>query len=253
MRDQNSDTEDWWKVMEQSFRNRTTEVHGKYFRLFAYVLMDNEVFLVDIFSMATSTHSIKSYSEILKKDIRVYTDHHKHEIYSPNNMLIKLTTDFTKDTTYKKLLKGELYFEYMKNGSKPKKKILEPIFIQGSTVEQLKSILHDNRPSDFTNGKPAIMVLSTKLETSFQIYKIQKHSILNAHAFRSWAYDLLFSMPTRIDVDDSYFKLHIQTSVMTIPSLAKSQILPSLVNIAKINNREPIVKFQSRVRNIFKY
>ena len=243
LKDQNSDTEDWWKIMEQSFRDRTTEVHGKYFRLFTYVLMDNEVFLVDIFSMATSAHSIKSYSEILKKDVQVYTDHHGHEIYSPNNMLIKLQTDFTKDTKYKKLLKGELYFEYMKNGSKPKKKILEPIFIQGSTVEQLKSILRDN----FTNGKPA-MVLSTKSETSFQIYKIQKHAILNARAFRSWAYDLLFSMPTRIDVDDSYFKLHIQTSVNTIPSLAKSQILPSLVNISRLNKTEPIVQFQSRVR-----
>lgn len=249
LKDQNSDTEEWWNVMEQSFRKQTTEVHGKYFRLFAYVLMDGEVFLVDIFSMAKSTHSVKSDSEIMKKDIKIYKDHNGDDIYSPDNMFIKLVTDFTKDSNYKKLLNGELHYEYTKQGSGTKKnKILEPLFIQGSTINQLNNIINDNHYVAPSGGRPSTFVLSTKPDTSFQIYKIQKHSILNAHSFRSWAYNLIFSMPTRIDVDDSYFKLHIQTPVFTIPSLAKSQLLISLSKISKLNQREPIVEFQSKVR-----
>ena len=245
LKDQNSDTEEWWNVMEQSFRNQTTEIHGKYFRLFAYVLMDGEVFLVDVFSMAKSTHSIKSDSEIMKKDIKVYGDN----IYSPDNMFIKLITDFSKDSNYKKLLKGELHYEYTKQGSGTKKnKILEPLFIQGSTINQLNNIINDNHYVAPAGGRPQTFILSTKPDTSFQVYKIQKHSILNAHSFRSWAYNLLFSMPTRIDVDDSYFKLHIQTPVSTISSFAKSQLLNSLQGIAILNQREPIVEFQSKVR-----
>ena len=249
LKDQNSESEDWWKVMEQSFRDRTTEVRGKYFRLFTYVLMDGEVYLVDIFSMAKSAHSIKSVSEIMKKDIKVYTDHHGHDIYSTDNMFIKPITDLTSDSNYKKLLKGELYYEYTKQGSgTKKKKILEPLFIQGSTINQLNDIINDNPFIAAAGGRPATVVLSTKLDTSFQIYKIQKHSILNTHSFRSWAYNLLFSMPTRIDVDDSYFKLHIQTPVSTIPSLAKTQVLIALKNIAYLNQRDPMVEFQSKVR-----
>ena len=243
--DQNSDTENWWNSMERAFRDRTTEVHGKYYRLFTYVLIDGEVFLIDIFSMAKSTHSIKSYSEILKKDVEVYGDN----IYSPDNMFIKLQTDFTKDTKYKKLLMGELHYEYTKQGSgKKKKKILEPLFIQGSTIEQLKSIIRDNHYIPAIGRRPEQFISSTRQDTSFQIYKIHKHFVLHASAFRSWAYNLLFSMPTRIDVDDSYFKLHLQTSVSTIPSLAKSQVLPSLKEISKLNQNQPIVEFKSKVR-----
>ena len=249
LKDQNSESEDWWKVMEQSFRDRTTEVRGKYFRLFTYVLMDGEVYLVDIFSMAKSAHSIKSVSEIMKKDIKVYTDHHGHDIYSTDNMFIKPITDLVKDSNYKKLLKGELYYEYTKQGSgTKKKKILEPLFIQGSTMNQLNNIIHDNPFIAAAGGRPATVVLSTNPDTSFQIYKIQKHSILNTHSFRSWAYNLLFSMPTRIDVDDSYFKLHIQTSVSTIPSFAKTQALTALMNITYLNQRDPMIEFQSKVR-----
>ena len=245
--DQNSHTQEWWKVMETTFRSRTAIIHGKYFRLFTFVLMDNEVFLLDIFSMATSEHSIKSYSEILKKDIHTYKDHHGHDIYSPNNMLIKLS-DFSKNTFYKKLLKGELYYEYLKDGTKNKKKLLEPLFIQGSTEDQLNHIIHDNRFVPATGGRPAQFVRSTKPETSFQIYRIEKHFVLHASAFRSWAYNLLFSMPTRIDVDDSYFKLHIQKSINNIPSLGNSQLIPSLEEISKINSNIPVVNFKSKVR-----
>jgi len=245
--DQNSQTQEWWKVMETTFRSRTAIIHGKYFRLFTFVLMDNEVFLLDIFSMATSEHSIKSYSEILKKDIHTYKDHHGHDIYSPNNMLIKLS-DFSKNTFYRKLLKGELYYEYLKDGTKNKKKLLEPLFIQGSTEDQLNHIIHDNRFVPATGGRPSQFVRSTKPETSFQIYRIEKHFVLHASAFRSWAYNLLFSMPTRIDVDDSYFKLHIQKSINNIPSLGNSQLIPSLEEISKINSNIPVVNFKSKVR-----
>jgi hypothetical protein len=245
--DQNANTQEWWKVMETTFRNRTTILHGKYFRLFAFVLMDNESFLVDIFSMANSEHSIKSYSEILKKDIHTYKDHHGHDIYSPNNMLIKLP-DFSKNTFYKKLLKGELYYEYLKDGTKNKKKLLEPLFIQGSTEDQLNRIVHDNRFIPATGGRPAQFFRSTKPETSFQIYRIEKHHVLHASAFRSWAYNLLFSMPSRIDIDDSYFKLHIQKSINNIPSLGNSQLIPSLEEISKINSNIPVVNFKSKVR-----
>jgi hypothetical protein len=245
LKDQNSESEDWWKVMEQSFRDRTTEVHGKYFRLFAYVLMDGEVYLVDIFSMAKRTHSIKSVSEITKNDINVYGD----DIYSLDNMFIKPITDLTKDSNYKKLLKGELHYEYTKQGSgTKKKKILEPLFIQGSTINQLNDIIHDNPYIAAAGGRPETVVLSTNPDTSFQIYKIQKHSILNTHSFRSWAYNLLFSMPTRIDVDDSYFKLHIQTPVSIIPSFAKTQVLSALKSITYLNQRDPMVEFKSKVR-----
>lgn len=247
LKDQNSNTKEWWEVMEASFRNRTAVIHGKYFRLFVYVLLDDEAFLVDIFSMAKSEHSIKSYKEILKEKVSVYKDHHGNDVYSPNNMLIKLTTNLiTKDVNYQKLLKGELYYEYKKDGSN-KFKSLEPLFIQGSTVSQLENIVHDNHYVAASGGRPETITLSTKSETSFQIYKIQKHYVLHASAFRSWAYDLLFSMPTRIDVDDSYFKLHIQTSINTITQLAKTQILLSLKEISKINSKNPVIEFKSKV------
>jgi len=245
--DQNSHTEEWWKVMENTFRNRTSIIHGKYFRLFAFVLMDNEIFLVDIFSMATSEHSIKSYSEILKKDILTYKDHQGHDIYHRDNMLIKLP-DFSKDTFYKKLLKGELYYEYLKDGTKNKKKLLEPLFIQGSTKEQLDHIVHENRVVPASGGRPSRFIRSTKPETSFQVYRIEKRNVLHASDFRSWAYNLLFSMPTRIDVDDSYFKLHIQKSINNISPLGISQLIPSLEEISKINSHIPVVNFKSKVR-----
>lgn len=247
LKDQNSNTKEWWEVMETSFRNRTAIIHGKYFRLFVYVLLDDESFLVDIFSMAKSEHSIKSYKEILKEKVSVYKDHHGNDVYSPDNMLIKLTTDLlTKDVNYQKLLKGELYYEYKKDGSN-KFKSLEPLFIQGSTVNQLENIVQENHYIAPSSGRPENFIFSTKSETSLQIYKIQKHNVLHASAFRSWAYDLLFSMPTRIDVDDSYFKLHIQNSINTIPPLAKNQIIPSLKTISKINSQNPVVEFKSKV------
>ncbi len=246
--DQNSHTQEWWKVMETTFRSRTAVIHGKYFKLFAFVLMDNEAFLLDIFSMATSTHSVKSYSEILNKDVKTYKDHHGHDIYSPDNMLIKLVPDFTKDTFYKKLLNGKLYYEYTKDGTKNKKKLLEPLFIQGSTEDQLNHIVHDNRFIPSKSGRPAQFIKSSKLETSLQLYRIQKHFVLHASAFRSWAYNLLFSMPTRIDVDDSYFKLHIQTSLNTIPQLAKTQVDASFAQISRINSDTPVVNFKSKVK-----
>ena len=246
--DQNSNTKEWWSVMETTFRNRTAVIHGTYFRLFAFVLMDNEAFLVDIFSMANSEHSIKSYSEILKKEVKTYKDHHGHDIYSPDNMLIKLDPALRNDTFYKKLLDGELYYEYTKDGSKNKKKILQPLFIQGSTKEQLDHIVHDNRLIPAAGGRPAQFIKSSKPETSLQLYRIQKHFILHSSAFRSWAYNLLFSMPTRIDVDDSYFKLHIQTPFNTIPSLAKTQVDNSFAQIIKINSESPIVNFKSKIR-----
>jgi hypothetical protein len=210
--------------------------------------MDNEVFLLDIFSMATSTHSIKSYSEILNKDVKTYKDHNGHDIYSPDNMLIKLVPDFTKDTFYKKLLNGKLYYEYTKDGTKNKKKVLEPLFIQGSTEDQLNHIVHDNRFIPSKSGRPEQFIKSSKLETSLQLYRIQKHYVLHASEFRSWAYNLLFSMPTRIDVDDSYFKLHIQTSFNTIPPLAKTQVNSSFALISRINSDTPVVNFKSKVK-----
>ena len=249
LKDQNSSSEDWWAVMEKSFRDRTTDIHGKYYRLYTYILMDGEVFLVDIFSMTKSTHSVKSNKELLKKDVLVYRDHSGDEIYSPENMFIKLNTDLDKDTTYRKLLNGELHYEYNKSGSRnKKKKILEPLFIQGSTVNQLKEIVNDNYYVPSARGRPDIFVTSRNPDTSFQLYKIQKHFILHASAFRSWAYNLLFSMPTRIDVDDSYFKLHIQTPITTISSFAKSQLEPSLKYISRMNQRDPVIDFKSKVR-----
>lgn len=246
--DQNSHTQEWWKIMETTFRNRTAVIHGTYFRLFAFVLIDNEAFLLDIFSMANSEYSIKSYSQILKKEVKTYKDHHGHDIYSPDNILIKIESNFNKDTFYKKLLNGQLYYEYTKDGTKNKKKLLEPLFIQGSTKEQLDHIVHDNRFITAAGGRPAQFIKSSKPETSLQLYRIQKHFILHSSAFRSWAYNLLFSMPTRIDVDDSYFKLHIQTSFNTIPLLAKNQVDSSLAQIIKINSDSPIVNFKSKVR-----
>ena len=249
LKDQNSGSEDWWVAMEKSFRDRTTEIHGIYYRLYTYVLMDGEIYLVDIFSMAKSTHSVKSNKEIMKKDVVIYRDHGGDEIYSPENMFIKPITDLNRDTTYRKLLNGELHYEYTKTGSRDKKKkILEPLFIQGSTVNQLKDIVKDNYYVPAARGRPDTFVASRNPETSFQLYKIQKHFVLHASAFRSWAYNLLFSMPTRIDVDDSFFKLHIQTPINTIPSLAKSQLEPSLKHISYMNQRDPVIEFKSKVR-----
>lgn len=246
LKDQSSHTQEWWELMEASFRKRTS-LYGKYFRLFAFVLMDKEAFLVDIFSMAKSVHSIKSYTDILKETI-VYKDREGHDIYSPENMLIKLETDFSKDTNYRKLLSGKLYYEYMKDGSRYKKKVLEPIFIQGSTITELEHIVKANFYVPPTGRIPDNFIISAKSESSLQIYKIEKHFVLHASAFRSWAYDLLFSMPSRIDVDNSYFKLHIQTSIMSIPPLAKTQILPSLKTISFLNQKEPIIKFKTEVK-----
>lgn len=246
LKDQSSHTQEWWELMEVSFRKRTS-LYGKYFRLFVFVLMDKEAFLVDIFSMAKSIHSIKSYTDILKETI-VYKDRHGHDIYSPENMLIKLETDFSKDTNYRKLLSGNLYYEYMKDGSRYKKKVLEPIFIQGSTLTELEHIIKANFYVPPTGRTPDNFIISSKSESSFQIYRIQKHFVLHASAFRSWAYDLLFSMPSRIDVDNSYFKLHIQMPIMSIPPLAKTQILPSLKTISFLNQKEPIIKFKSEVK-----
>ena len=246
LKDQSSHRQEWWELMEVSFRKRTS-LYGKYFRLFVFVLMDKEAFLVDIFSMAKSIHSIKSYTDILKETI-VYKDRHGHDIYSPENMLIKLETDFSKDTNYRKLLSGNLYYEYMKDGSRYKKKVLEPIFIQGSTLTELEHIIKANFYVPPTGRTPDNFIISAKSESSFQIYRIQKHFILHASAFRSWAYDLLFSMPSRIDVDNSYFKLHIQMPIMSIPPLAKTQILPSLKTISFLNQKEPIIKFKSEVK-----
>ena len=249
LKDENSSSEDWWVDMEKSFRDRTTGIHGKYYRLYTYVLMDGEIYLVDIFSMAKSTHSVKSNKELLKKEVITYRDHSGDEIYSPENMFIKPTTDLDKDTTYRKLLNGELNYEYTKIGARhKKKKILEPLFIQGSTINQLKDIVKDNYYVPAARGRPDIFVSSRNPETSFQLYKIQKHNILYASSFRSWAYNLLFSMPTRIDVDDSFFKLHIQTPINSIPSIAKSQIEPSLKHISRINQRDPVIEFKSHVR-----
>lgn len=249
LKDYNSSSEDWWVAMEKSFRDRTTEISGIYYRLYTYVLMDGEIYLVDIFSMAKSKHSFKSNKEILKKDVVVYRDHSGDEIYSPENMFIKPITDLNRDTPYRKLLNGELHYEYTKTGSRnKKKKILQPLFIQGSTVNQLQDIVKDNYYVPAARGRPDIFVSSVNPETSFQLYKIQKHYVLNASAFRSWAYHLLFSMPTRIDVDDSFFKLHIQTPINTIPSLAKSQIEPSLKYISYMNQRDPVIEFNSKVR-----
>jgi hypothetical protein len=246
LKDQSSHTQEWWELMEISFRKRTS-LYEKYFRLFVFVLMDNETFLLDIFSMAKSIHSIKSYTDILKETI-VYKDREGHDIYSPENMLIKLETDFSKDTNYRKLLNGNLYYEYMKDGSRYKKKVLEPIFIQGSTLTELEHILKANFYVPPTGRTPENFIISAKSESSLQIYRIQKHFVLHAQAFRSWAYDLLFSMPSRIDVDNSYFKLHIQTSIMSIPPLAKTQILPSLKTISFLNQKEPIIKFKTDVK-----
>jgi hypothetical protein len=246
LKDQSSHTKEWWELMEVSFRKRTS-LYGKYYRLFVFVLMDKEAFLVDIFSMAKSIHSIKSYTDILKDTI-VYKDRHGHDIYSPENMFIKLETDFSKDTNYKKLLNGNLYYEYMKDGSRYKKKVLEPIFIQGSTLTELEHILKANFYVPPTGRTPDNFIISAKSESSLQIYKIQKHFVLHAQAFRSWAYDLLFSMPSRIDVDNSYFKLHIQTPIASIPPLAKTQILPSLKIISFLNQKEPIIKFKTEVK-----
>ena len=246
LKDQSSHRQEWWELMEVSFRKRTS-LYGKYFRLFVFVLMDKEAFLVDIFSMAKSIHSIKSYTDILKETI-VYKDRHGHDIYSPENMLIKLETDFSKDTNYRKLLSGNLYYEYMKDGSRYKKKVLEPIFIQGSTLTELEHILKANFYVPPTGRTPDNFIMSAKSESSFQIYRIQKHFVLHASAFRSWAYDLLFSMPSRIDVDNSYFKLHIQMPIMSIPPLAKTQILPSLKTISFLNQKEPIIKFKTEVK-----
>lgn len=246
LKDQSSHKQEWWELMEASFRKRTS-LYGKYFRLFAFVLMDKEAFLVDIFSMAKSIHSIKSYTDILKETI-VYKDRNGHDIYSPENMLIKLETDFSKDTNYRKLLSGKLYYEYMKDGSRYKKKVLEPIFIQGSTFTELEQIMKANFYVPPTGRIPENFIISAKSESSLQIYKIEKHFVLHASAFRSWAYDLLFSMPSRIDVDNSYFKLHIQTSIMSIPPLAKTQILPSLKVISFLNQKEPIIKFKTEVK-----
>jgi hypothetical protein len=249
LKEQNSGSEDWWVAMEKSFRDRTTEIHGIYYRLYTYVLMDGEIYLVDIFSMAKSTHSVKFNKEIIKKDVLIYRDHSGDEIYSPENMFIKPITDLSRDTTYRKLLNGELHYEYTKTGSRnKKKKILEPLFIQGSTIIQLKDIVKDNYYVPAARGRPDIFVSSRNPETSFQIYRIEKHFVLNASAFRSWAYNLLFSMPTRIDVDDSFFKLHIQTPINTIPPLAKSQIEPSLKHISYMNQRDPVIEFKSKVR-----
>jgi len=249
LKDQNSGSEDWWVAMEKSFRDRTSKIHGKYYRLYTYVLMDGEVLFIDIFSMAKSTYSVKSNKEILKKDVLIYRDHSGDEIYSPENMIIKPSTDFDKDTTYRKLLNGELHYEYTKSGSgNRKKKILEPLFIQGSTVNQLNNIVKDNYYVPSGRGRPDTFVSSRNPETSFQLYKIQKHFVLHASAFRSWAYNLLFSMPTRIDVDDSFFKLHIQTPINSIPSLAKSQLEPSLKHISHMNQLDPVIEFKSRVR-----
>lgn len=249
LKDQNSNSEDWWTTLEETFRAQTSKSNERYFRLFVYVLMDNEVFLVDVFEMAKSTHSVKKLSELMKIDVEVYADHQSHEIYSPNNIFIKLPTDLSKDTKYKKLLNGELYYEYMKPASGNKKtKLLEALFIQGSTIEQLNSIIRDNHNIPSAGGKPAHFVISQKPESSFQLYKINKHDVFNSNAFRSWTYNLLFSMPTRIDVDDSYFKLHIQLSFDRIPMSAKSQILPSLKFITEINKTKPIVEFKLRAR-----
>jgi hypothetical protein len=249
LKDYNSSSEDWWVAMEKSFRDRTTEIHGIYYRLYTYVLMDGEIYLVDIFSMAKSTHSVKSNKEIMKKDVVIYRDHSGEEIYSPENMFIKPITDLSRDTTYRKLLNGELHYEYTKTGSRDKKKkILEPLFIQGSTFNQLHDIVKDNYYVPAARGRPDTFVASRNPETSFQLYKIQKHFVLHASAFRSWAYQLLFSMPTRIDVDDSFFKLHIQTPINTIPSLAKSQLEPSLKHISYMNQRDPVIEFKSKVR-----
>jgi hypothetical protein len=55
-------------------------------------------------------------------------------------------------------------------------------------------------------------------------------------------------MPTRIDVDDSFFKLHIQTPINTIPSLARSQLEPSLKHISYMNQRDPVIEFKSKVK-----
>jgi hypothetical protein len=246
LKDQSSHTQEWWELMEVSFRKRTS-LYGKYFRLFVFVLMDKEAFLVDIFSMAKSIHSIKSYTDILKETI-VYKDREGHDIYSPENMFIKLETDFSKDTNYRKLLNGNLYYEYMKDGSRYKKKVLEPIFIQGSTLIELEHILKANFYVPPTGKTPDNFIISAKSESSLQIYRIQKHFVLHASAFRSWAYDLLFSMPSRIDVDNSYFKLHIQMPIMSIPPLAKTQILPSLKTISFLNQKEPIIKFKTEVK-----
>ena len=246
LKDQSSHTQEWWELMEVSFRKRTT-IYGKYFRLFVFVLMDKEAFLIDIFSMAKSVHSIKSYTDILKETI-VYKNREGYDIYSPENMLIKLETDFSKDTNYRKLLSGKLYYEYMKDGSRYKKKVLEPIFIQGSTFTELEHIVKANFYVPPTGRIPENFIISAKSESSLQIYKIEKHFVLHAQAFRSWAYDLLFSMPSRIDVDNSYFKLHIQTSIMSIPPLAKTQILPSLKTISFLNQKEPIIKFKTEVK-----
>ena len=250
LKDQNSSSEDWWVSMEKSFRDRTTEIHGKYYRLYTYVLMDGEIYLIDIFSMAKSTYSVKSYNEILKKDVVIYRDHSGDEIYSPQeNMLIKPITDLRRDTTYRKLLNGELHYEYSKIGSRDKKKkILEPLFIQGSTSNQLHDIVKDNYYVPAARGSPDVFVYSRNPETSFQLYKIQKHYVLHASAFRSWAYNLLFSMPTRVDVDDSFFKLHIQTPINTIPAFAKSQLEPSLKYISHINQDSPTIEFKSKVK-----
>lgn len=242
LKDHSSHTQEWWELMEVSFRKRTS-LYGKYYRLFVFVLMDKETFLVDIFSMAKSIHSIKSYTDILKETI-VYKD----DIYSPENMLIKLETDFSKDTNYRKLLSGNLYYEYMKDGSRYKKKVLEPIFIQGSTLTELEHIIKVNFYVPPTGKTPDNFIISAKSESSLQIYRIEKHFVLHASEFRSWAYDLLFSMPSRIDVDNSYFKLHIQTSIMSIPPLAKIQILPSLKTISFLNQKEPIIKFKTEVK-----
>jgi hypothetical protein len=242
LKDHSSHTQEWWELMEVSFRKRTS-LYGKYYRLFVFVLMDKEAFLVDIFSMAKSIHSIKSYTDILKETI-VYKD----DIYSPENMLIKLETDFSKDTNYKKLLNGNLYYEYMKDGSRYKKKVLEPIFIQGSTLTELEHIIKANFYVPPTGKTPDNFIISAKSESSLQIYRIEKHFVLNALAFRSWVYDLLFSMPSRIDVDNSYFKLNIQTPIISIPPLAKTQILPSLKIISFLNQKEPIIKFKTEVK-----
>jgi hypothetical protein len=136
----------------------------------------------------------------------------------------------------------------MKDGSKYKKKVLEPIFIQGSTLTELEHILKANFYVPPIGRTPENFIISAKSESSFQIYRIQKHFVLHAQAFRSWAYDLLFSMPSRIDVDNSFFKLHIQTPIANIPPLAKTQILPSLKTISFLNQKEPIIKFKTEVK-----
>jgi hypothetical protein len=246
--DQNSIYAEWWSELSKKFIKRTTNGTGTSInRPFVFAISTHsnvsklsfvDVYLIDIFGVTQLDESKTAYFEktlgykstggMTSRDIKIKKIQYngKEEYcYSNENHILNLTPLFkkrsltnplhsgqkfnkTENDPLVKLIEGKYLFQIEDSNGNFEYCNLNPLFIQGSSNSQLEHILHENNKikGKFGNKRQS----SRNPEHQYQVYQITDDIVKDLNKLRSWCYNLLFSMPTRIDHDDSYFKKNMQ-------------------------------------------